>query len=242
MSRITSYPLASFSKALDLAKAVDSLGDNCASDVCASKMGKKMSGGFKDLVASAVKYGFIINKKGKLTLTDTYNKDYKLSYNDEEANKHLQRLFLKPQLFQEVYDKYKVVGLPVDVLDKALVREFGVPEKYATRTSTYFINGAKFVKLLNEDNTFASIAGSNLQTSSQGQEETPGAVVVDKQEQPVFADVYSIKILGPGVDTTISLTEESDFEIIDAVLKKVKNKVSIKKDGHDAHKTSESSG
>lgn len=240
MSKIVNYPSAGFQKSLELSKAVDTLGDNSSADVCAQKMGKKMSGGFKDLIAAAVKYGFILNKKGKLALTDAY-KEYKLSYNDDEANKHLQGFFLKPQLFQEIYDKYKNVGLPVDVLDKALVREFGVPDKHATRTSTYFISGARFIKLLNEDNTFNSTVDSDTRIPESDEKKPFRPNDAGAPDFVASKDSYSIKITGPGVDTTISITEDSDFDIIDAILKKVRSKVSTKKELAKPNETPESS-
>ncbi|QQG43591.1 MAG: hypothetical protein HYW45_01060 [Candidatus Daviesbacteria bacterium] len=229
--KIITYPVASFVNALDLAKTVDSLGDNCAHTTCATKMGKKMSGGFKDIIASAVKYGMIKNKGGILSLTSAF-KEYKLSYTPEEGKEHLIKLFLSPQLFQEIYAKYNSVGLPSpDVLEKALVREFGVPDKFATRTSTYFLNGAKYVGLLGEHNNFTSKTQPTTDVTSEQKEGTDMPHTPGLPQHESKPNDYSVQIVGPGIDTKLILTEESDFLILNAILNKVKSKLTPEKKG-----------
>lgn len=227
--KIASYPLASFAKALELAKTVDSLGDNCAHATCATKMGKKLSGGFKDLIASAVKYGLITNKRGILSLAGEY-KDYKFSYTPEEGEKHLIKLFLNPQLFQDIYAKYGSVGLPSsDVLEKALVREFGVPDKFTTRTATYFLNGAKYVGLLDEHNNFTSKVPVNTATTTEHKDVHDASPALDLSKNESESTNYSVQIVGPSIDTKLTLTEESDFLILDAILNKVRSKLTPEK-------------
>lgn len=226
--KIVTYPVASFVNALALAQAVDSLGDNCAHATCAAKMSKKLGGGFKDIIASAVKYGMVKNKGGILSLADAY-KEYKLSYTPEEGKEHLVKLFLNPQLFQEIYAKYNIVGLPPsDVLEKALVREFGVPDKIATRTSTYFINGAKYVGILDEHNSFTSKTQPIVESphEQKGDVEAPRNPNAPLDRRP---NEYSIQIEGPGIDTKLMLTDESDFLILTAILNKVKSKLKFEK-------------
>lgn len=227
--KIASYPLGTFAKALELAKTVDSLGNDCAHATCAAKMNKKVSGGFKDLIAAAAKYGLVTNKRSILSLTDSY-KNYKLSYTLEEGSGHLKKLFLNPPLFQEIYEKYSSVDLPTpDVFEKAIVREFGVPDKLATRISTYFINGAKFVGLLDEQNKFTS--GVSLDEGNPTPREDAPSVPKDFHHEKINPESqgYSIHIKGPGINTELELIENSDFLILDAILKKVKNKIAPEK-------------
>lgn len=219
--KISSYPLSPFSKALELAKTISDLGGNCSHTVCAAKMNKKMGGSFKDLISATVKYGLISNKKGTLTLTDEY-KSYKLSYNLEEENAHLRILFLKPQLFQAIYEKYKDVPLPIDILEKALVKEFGVPEQHASRTTNYFINGARSVGLLGENNIF-SVANESAESPSP--KDTPRSDLPSAPPKFQSEDCYSVHIVGPSIDTKLDIVEISDLLIVDAVLAKVKSKL-----------------
>lgn len=226
--KIASYPLSTFVKALELAKAVDSLGDNCAHATCATKLDKKLSGGFTDLISSAVKYGLVTNKKTMLTLTKSY-KDHKLSYTPEEEQAHLRKLFLNPPLFQEIYTKYNSVGLPYpEVLEKALVREFGVPDKFAKRTATYFLNGAKYVGLLNEHNSFISESSTKKEPPSM-EKGAYDATSDSSSKKESESKNYTVQIVGPSIDSRLTLTEESDLLILDAILTKVKNKLMLGK-------------
>lgn len=238
--KIATYPLATFTKALELAKAVDDLGDNCAHTTCAMKMNKKISGGFKDIISSAVKYGLITNKKGILTLTNAYN-EYKLSYTPEEANTHKEKLFLNPPLFQEVYDKYKKVRLPPsDILEKALVREFGIADKLSSRMAKYFINGAKFIGLLDEQNNFTSKAFDG-KTDALSQEEGRSASDLQPQKMGLSQQNYSIQIVGPNTDVKLPLAVEADFQVVEAMLLKVRKTLKLVKEDHKKDEDPESS-
>ena len=168
------------------------------------------------------KYGLISNKKGFLNLTDAY-KSYKLSYNKEEEKKHLQTMFLKPPLFQEILEKYRNVPLPIEILEKALIKEFGVPEKHASRTTTYFINGARLVGLLTESNRFASVEGTESTPESEAQKTSSMPI----PELPTKG--YSVQIVGPDIDTKLNILEQSDFTILNAILDKIKNKLGLEK-------------
>ena len=153
MPKVIEYPRASLKNSLALALAVDQLGGSCNKATCAEQMGKKVSGGFLALVAAATKFGFVKMTRGTITLTQMY-KDYKLSYDENEKLNHLRKAFFGIPLFKNMYDKWKDVKLPVNILDKAIVREFHVEEKIASRVSKYFIDAAKTVRLLNPDNSF----------------------------------------------------------------------------------------
>lgn len=221
--KIASYPMASFSKSLELANTVSDLGGNCAHATCAAKMNKKIGGAFKDLISAAVKYGLISNKRGFLTLTEEY-RNYKLSYDEKEEKKHLRSLFLKPILFQEIFEKYKNVPLPVEILEKALIKEFGVPEKHASRTTTYFINGARSTGLLDENNRFISTDIVESTKTNENNVQPEGFLSVT---DPVSGG-YSVQIIGPNINTKLNIIDKSDFTILDAILNKVRDKFGIK--------------
>ena len=132
-------------------------------------------------------------------------------------------------MFQEIYTKYNNVGLPSpDVLEKALVREFGVPDKFATRTSTYFINGAKYVGLLDEHNSFTLKTQSTTNTAPEQKGEIGASRNPDLQHESA-PNEYSIQIEGPGIDTKLTLAEESDFLMLTPILNNVKSKLTLGK-------------
>lgn len=217
--KVASFPLYTFDKANELSKTVSDLGGSCTQAICAAKMKKKVSGAFRDLVSAAVKFGLITNKNGNLALTEAY-KAVKLAYSPEEETEQLRKLFLNPPLYLEIYNKYKDVSLPIDILEKALVKEFGVPEQHASRISNHFIKDARKIGLLGENNVFIE---KTAQTETP-KEKTP------KEEETFNKKTYSnngytIHIVGPDIDSKLNITEGSDLHILDAILKKVKSKL-----------------
>lgn len=232
MPKIIEYPHASFKNALNLAQSVDELGGSCNIKTCAEKMDKKLSGGFTNLIAASVKFGFVKMSKGTLFLEQTY-KDYKLAYDEKERIQVLQKAFFAVPLFKKVYDKYKDVKLPADLLDKVLIRELGVDQKAASRVSGYFIDAAKQVRILNPDNSFNK-AGTNIETrddpdaqigeESENNNETPQLPLKPKGNN------YVIHITGPSINQTIEIEEEDHLLLVEAAIKIIKKKLSVKKD------------
>lgn len=233
MPKVLEYPTASLKKSLELSEAISELGGTASIEMAAEKLGKSVSGGFYTLVTSAVKFGLIVNSQGQLTLTQLY-KNYKLAYSEKESKAILQEIFLKISLFQEVYDRFKTQKLPVEILDKILIKEFEVNEKLASRVAKYFIEAVKFVGLLNPDNSFNLIV-STQSTSDEKYRNEKGydlesisSLDEDYQFKMVAPtdSTFSIRISGPGINSIITLVEEDDLVIVDAMLKKVRNKLS----------------
>lgn len=240
MPKIVDYPRASLSNAVEIATAVYDLGGESSVHTCADKMGKKVSGGFTALVSAADKFKLINNQRGELTCTELFN-EYKHAYSEEEENSLLQKAFLSSGVFANLYDRFRGRKVPTDILDRMLVREFEVPPQVASRISGYFVKGAREVGLLDADNQLLdnvrenkneqqdkSVLSGVSDTSMQDQ-------VVDKFEtEPDIScnnpDVYSVRFVGPGLNTTIEITEDYDLLIVDAVLKKIKMKLGISED------------
>jgi hypothetical protein len=147
MPRVVDYPRASLKMALELAKAVDSLGGSCSTQLVAEKMGKKVGGAFSAVVGAASKYGLVDSKSQRLTVTALY-KRHKLAYSDAEEQLCLREALLSAPLFKAIYDRFLGKVLPLSHFDRLLVREFEVPEDLASRTATYFLDGAKISGLL----------------------------------------------------------------------------------------------
>lgn len=227
MPKKIDYPRASFKACLELAKAVEELGSHCNMDTCASKMNKKMSGAFHALIGAATKFGLINRKQGNLYLTDSYEK-MKLSYTEEEKQDFLQEFFLNVPSFKEIFLKYHNVKLPISILDKALVKEFGVDKKLSKRVAKYFIDGAKEVNLLNEDNTFNRIGNAN--ESLEKNENISQIKQIKKtgeliEEDYSGSDKFIVHIFGKGMNSTIEIKEIEDLDIVNAMLNKVKKNI-----------------
>ncbi len=56
--------------------------------------------------------------------------------------------FLESQIYKSIYEKFKNKELPVQMLDKILIREFNVADDTTLRVSKYFLDGVSFTELL----------------------------------------------------------------------------------------------
>jgi hypothetical protein len=233
MPKLIDYPRASFKNCLELANAVDELGGDCTADTCAEKLNKKVSGGFWAIVQSTTKFGLIANTKGKLQTTDLF-RSQKLAYDEEEKRAVLRKAFFNAPLFENIFEKYKTVKLPFNMLGKILIREFQVDDALAQRVAGYFLEGAKELGILNEDYSF------NIGEPQKTQKEpSSGMESIEAFEKPtntigkenvivkVDEDIYVAKLSGPDMNTTIKLSGKDDFHILEVMLKKIKNKLGI---------------
>jgi len=233
MPKVIDYPTASFRKSLELAGAVSELGGSSSIEMCAEKLNKKVSGGFHEVIHSAVKYGFLTHKKGEVSVTPFY-KDIKLAYSPEDETKLLQKAFLSIPLFQKVYDRFKGQKLPVSIFEKLLIKEFNVNERIASRVMAYFLDGAKKVSLLTADNMVASSVEVYSKPTDADSETQFGkveseATSSEKQTPILPLDSYSVKISGPGINSTIAITEQDDLEIVNIMLNKIRKKLETEK-------------
>jgi hypothetical protein len=182
MPRLVSYPRSSLKKSLDLAKAVDDLGGSCNLGTCADKMGMKVSGGFTSIIGGAVKFGLITYKRDTLATTELY-KSIKHSYDENEKMKYLREALFKPPLFNELYDRFKNRELPTNMLDKVLIREFKVDERAASRVAKYFIDGVKYISLLDNNNKLMSISKDESVEVQKSRDEQVGAESIVEDEE-----------------------------------------------------------
>jgi hypothetical protein len=234
MPKLIEYPSSSFSKAMELADAVDYLGGTCSIQSSADKLNKKVSGGFGMLISSALKHGLINRKREELSITELY-REIKLSYTPEEKLSFLRQSFLAPVLYNKIYEKFKGKELPIPMLSKLLVREYSVDADAGSRIAGYFVEGLKYLDLLLDNNKLVDI-------SSVDPVEIKGDDVIETSIEPVpqtntyqlnntsFVEVgnlssYTIHIKGPGIDSRIVINENDDLLILDAMIKKIKNKL-----------------
>lgn len=237
MGKKIEYPRASLAAALDVGNAVYELGGHSSVQTCADKMNKKVSGAFQALISAADKFGFIDNQRGDLTSTDLFNQ-YKHAYSDEEEQSLLRRAFLSSGVFYDLYERFRGMAVPEEILDRILVREFDVPPQAASRISGYFTHGAKQVGLLDEENKLIDFDGAESEdlektevSTDQNVSAQPSVVETNAEIQPIMqsanSDAFSVQFRGPGLNTTIEISEEHDVLIVNAVLQKIMKKMGI---------------
>jgi hypothetical protein len=156
MPKLIDYPRTSYSGAWEVAEVVDDTGGKCALETCARKLNRKVSGSFKAIVGSAVKFGLLTSKRELLTTTTLFRR-IKHAYDKQEELLFHREAFLTPPLFTQLCRKFRSRELPVAMLDVLLIREFGVEEINAQGVSKAFVDGAHMVGLLDENNIVADI-------------------------------------------------------------------------------------
>jgi len=238
MPKIVGYPRASLTNAIDLANAVYELGGHSSTHTCADKMGKKTGGSFSALVSATDKFGLIASQRGELTTTDLFN-EYKHAYSEEEGRKLLRKAFLSSDVFAALYERFCGQVVPAEILDRILIREFEVPAPAAARISGYFINGAKQTELLDQDNKLVDcddvgmsdedvVSDKKTPLQEDVLELSQGKVDENVSSMQLMdASSYSVVFRGPGLNTTIEITEEDDLLIVGAILKKIKTKIGV---------------
>ncbi|NML64278.1 hypothetical protein HHL22_03570 [Hymenobacter sp. RP-2-7] len=156
MPKLIDYPRTSYPGAWEVAEVVDDTGGKSALETCARKLNRKVSGSFKAIVGSAVKFGLLTSKREILTTTTLFRR-IKHAYDKQEELLFHREAFLTPPLFMQLCRKFRSRELPVAMLDVLLIREFGVEEINAQGVAKAFTDGARMVGLLDEHNIMADV-------------------------------------------------------------------------------------
>ncbi len=162
MPKLIDYPRTSYAGAWELSEVVDDTGGKCAIDTAARKLNRKVSGSFKAIIGSAVKFGLMTSKRDLLTTTTLF-KRIKHAYDKQEELLFHREAFLTPPLFTQLCRKFRSRELPVQMLDVMLLREFGVEEINAQGVAKAFVDGCRMVGLLDENNIIADIDALSAQ-------------------------------------------------------------------------------
>lgn len=239
MPKIITYPKASQSKSLTLAKAVNSLGGTCSQELAAEKIGMKPGGGFNVILSGGVKYGFLTNKRGELSVTSLL-RELCHAYTEEETKEFLKQSLLSVPLYKDLVNRFPGNHLPVEILDKLLIREMGVDAFWASKVAKYFIADARNCGLLSENNQII-IENDKLkepQHSDETESNDLDATGCDKEESSAIpppasilkdqihdSNEFIVSIKGPGMNTTITITDEDDMLIVETTLNKIKKQM-----------------
>lgn len=162
MPKLIDYPRTNYTGAWELAEVVDDTGGKCAIDTAARKLNRKVSGSFKAIIGSAVKFGLMTSKR-ELLSTTTLFKRIKHAYDKQEELQFHREAFLTPPLFTQICRKFRGRELPVQMLDVMLIREFGVEEINAQGVAKAFVEGSRMCGILDDHNIMADIDALNAQ-------------------------------------------------------------------------------
>jgi hypothetical protein len=94
-----------------------------------------------------VKHGLISKDKEILKITDLF-KNIKLSYTDKEKLDNMAKAFLLPDTYREILERFNGKALPIDVLDKMLIKEYQVTNDISQTVANNLIKGAEQLGLI----------------------------------------------------------------------------------------------
>lgn len=204
MPKLIDYPRTSYPGAWEVAEVVDDTGGKCALETCARKLNRKVSGSFKAIVGSAVKFGLLTSKRELLTTTTLFRR-IKHAYDKQEELLFHREAFLTPPLFTQLCRKFRSRELPVAMLDVLLIREFGVEEINAQGVAKAFIDGARMVGLLDEHDIVADIDQLAAQQPPRRELANPAAATNIFRQSP--APTVAAEETASGNDHDRALTE-----------------------------------
>lgn len=156
MPKTIDYPRTTYQSAWEVSEVVDDTGGKCSIETCARKLNRKVSGSFKAILGSAVKFGLLTSKRELLTTTNLFRR-IKHAYDKQEETLYHREAFLHPPLFTQICRKFRNRELPVHMFDIMLIREFGVEEINAQNVSKAFVEGARMTGIIDERNIIADI-------------------------------------------------------------------------------------
>ena len=83
MPKLIDYPRTGYTGAWELAEITDDTGGKSTVETAARKLNRKVSGSFKAIIGSAVKFGLVTSKREMLTTTTLF-KRIKHAYDKQE--------------------------------------------------------------------------------------------------------------------------------------------------------------
>ena len=213
MPKLIDYPRTTYSGAWELAEVTDDTGGKCAIDTAARKLNRKVSGSFKAIIGSAVKFGLLTSKRDLLTTTTLF-KRIKHAYDKQEELIFHREAFLTPPLFTQICRKFRSRELPVQMLDVMLIREFGVEEINAQGVSKAFVEGARMVGLLDENNIIADIDALSARNILRHEKASPQPTInTFRKEQTIDTSDNQNITISPQMILTETITNNKTQEL-----------------------------
>lgn len=222
MPKILEYPRESLAKSLDLAEAANSLGGAASIDLCAERLGRSNSGGFAALVGAAGKYGLIEVSKSRISTTELFTR-YKHSYNDSERKNVLVEAIRKVPVFDQLLQRFEGKTVPEDILEKILVREYGVSTREAGRVASYFLDAIQQAGIGNGITPTQDLSQESLKRDDKRTSEP----VPSARSEPIEESdgSFRVTVAGPGFHSEIRIVDEDDLLIVDAMIGKIRRKL-----------------
>lgn len=232
MPKSLSYPRASLDRCLELAAAIHELGGESTLAAAAERLGLHVGGSFHAVVSSAVRYGFVSVRRGRLRTAPAY-RAYRLAYDATEREQTLADALANVPLFKTLLERYAGRPMPAAHLDRLLVREHSVAERSAERVARYFLEAARSAGLLHggvlRGRDAPHPASADIATLGGGpvapRAATEPMFVPPRVGEPSVANtpdarrrVFTVHVAGPGLESRIEVADASDLELVRALV------------------------
>lgn len=152
MPSYTDFPRYAFLSAIPVAAAALELGGEALYGDVANKMGRKMGGGYRYLVTSAVQHGLISYSNWTISVTELY-REIDSAGNQKHKSNLLKQAFLFVPLYSRILSEWGVKE-DLESLGSFLRNELGVDSEAAKVVSRNYVEGAKSVGLTEPSDSY----------------------------------------------------------------------------------------
>ena len=156
MPSLKNYPTdgLDLQQAQKLIENLNQLGGTSSKGLFAEKIGMtETSGPFRGKISSLGKYKLIKITLNEILISELGKKIIN-SYNEKDEKELMFEALNNIQLFNELLGKYGNSKLNTEILDKVLVREYGLSQKSAIKLKKSFITSTQYLGILRENGTF----------------------------------------------------------------------------------------
>lgn len=142
------------SQAKELISNLHELGGKATIGLFAEKIEmSEGSGPFRAKLSSLSKYNLVTYGETYVELTDLGIQILN-AYSSEEEKLFLFKSLMSIPVFAEVVDRFYYTKLDFEILDRILIREYGVNNKHVQTLKKSFIESSKFIGLLSDEGIF----------------------------------------------------------------------------------------
>jgi hypothetical protein len=206
MPKKLNYPLFSLEKSLLSAKKAYQQGNSLSKAKFAAILNQKISGPFHNLLSALSKFDLLKTKKNQIIITDLL-KNIMLSYSKEEKKKYLQESFLKIPLYKKLWQNYETKKIPIEILEKILVKEYEIPVTITTKVKNNFLADLKFL---------------NLSAPSEAQKTSSPTSEKNSKNPELLNTTYLVHITGQNLNFEMEINNQQDLKIVEMILEKLK--------------------
>ena len=207
MPKVIDYPLNDISACIEISRMIFRY-KRMSKEQCAEESGSAVSGQFQTLLSSAAKYKLITQKQGVLYSAPLIE-EIELAYSDDDRKEAVKKSILSCGFFEHFFAS-ETVFVPMDYLEKKLVKEYGVDSKKASVVAQIILKNKVFIDDAPSTMGVGMSADDVLETH------------VAPSKAVVSSSGIMFKIQGESLSCSFDCVSEDDFDIAQKLLEKAR--------------------